>query len=264
MDFKNIIFEVEHSIAKIILNTPKNYNAMSHEMYVDIQKALDYCKQDGNIRAIILKANGRAFSGGGDIAEMMDKVCRDEFDADVLCMDSLNIVRALRLMPKPVVAATHGAVAGSGFVISLSCDILVAEEDTRFYLPFVNIGLIPDASGMFTLTRVLGLSRAVAKAMMGEFFTVQEGLDLGFVCKSYPKGTFEENTLAIARKLADGPTKAYAGLKELAYIAQFNGISYEEYLPHEVAKQTAMGRTHDFREGITAFLEKRKAVFIGK
>lgn len=264
MEFENILFNVEDSVATITFNTPRNLNAMSHVMYTDIQAALDYCGGENSVRVVVLKANGRAFSGGGDIAEMVDKVNRNAFDTDVLCMDSLRIVRTLRQMPKPAVAAVHGAAAGSGFVISLSCDILVAEEGAKFHLPFVNIGLIPDASGMYTLTRALGTSRAVAKAMMGEHFTVDEGVELGFVYKKAAKGELGAETEAIARKLANGPTKAYAGLKKLAYTSQFTGTSYEDYMQHEIAMQTQMGASRDFREGITAFVEKRKAAFTGE
>ena len=263
MEFQNILFRVEGAVAEITLNTPKNFNAMSHAMYVDLQRALDLCLEEDRIRAVLLKANGKAFSGGGDIAEMMDKVRRNAFDTDVLCMDSLRIVRALRTLSKPVICAAHGAVAGSGFVIALSCDILIAEETARFYLPFVNIGLIPDASGLYSLTRVLGTNRAVAKAMMGEFFTADEGVALGFVYQNCPAGEFQETVDAVAQKLAAGPTQAYAGLKKLAYVSQFTATSYEDYIPHEIAMQTQMGGTRDFREGIAAFLEKRKAVFQG-
>lgn len=263
MELEHVLFRTEQSVAEITLNTPKNLNALSHDMYVDLQRALDHCREEDRIRAVLLRANGKAFSGGGDIAEMMEKVARNDFDTDVLCMDSLRIVRTLRTLPKPVVCAAHGAVAGSGFVIALSCDLLVAEERAKFYLPFVNIGLIPDASGMYTLTRVLGTSRAVAKAMMGEHFTAAEGMELGFVYQSCPPDTLEQSARAVAQKLAAGPTRAYAGLKQLAYVSQFTATSYEDYLQHEIALQTQMGGTRDFREGISAFLEKRPAVFWG-
>lgn len=264
MEFENILFKEEGAVATITLNTPQNLNALNHAMYVDVQAALDYCEREDGIRAVLLNANGRAFSGGGDIAEMMDKVSRDAFDTDVLCMDSLRIVRTLRQLPKPVVAAVHGAAAGSGFVISLSCDVLVAEEGAKFYMPFVNIGLIPDASGMYTLTRALGTSRAVAKAMMGEHFSVDEGVELGFVYRKAAKGELASEAAAVVEKLAGGATKAYAGLKMLAYRSQFTATSYEDYIQHEIAMQTSMGSTRDFREGITAFLEKRKPGFAGE
>lgn len=264
MEFENILFKEEEAVATITLNTPQNLNALNHAMYVDIQAALDYCGREDGIRAVLLNANGRAFSGGGDIAEMMDKVSRDAFDTDVLCLDSLRIVRTLRQMPKPVVAAVHGAVAGSGFVISLSCDILVAEEGARFYMPFVNIGLIPDASGMYTLTRALSTNRAVAKVMMGEHFSVDEGLELGFVYRKAEKGGLAAEAGAVVKKLARGATRAYAGLKMLAYRSQFTATSYEDYIQHEIAMQTQMGATRDFKEGIAAFLQKRKADFIGE
>lgn len=264
MAYQNILFDVSGPVAEIRLNTPSNFNAMSHAMYVDIQSALDVCRQDDSIRAVLLRANGKAFSGGGDIVEMQDKVSRNDFDTDVLCMDSLRIVQTLRRLPKPVVAAVHGAVAGSGFIIALSCDVMVAEAGSKFYLPFVNIGLIPDASGMYTLTRVLGTSRAVAKAMMGEYFTADEGVELGFVYKKSAADTFEADIERTVQKLAGGPTRAYAGLKRLAYISQFTATSYEDYMQHEIAVQTSMGASQDFREGITAFLEKRSAVFHGR
>lgn len=205
--------------------------------------------------------NGKAFSGGGDILDMKQRVDGQNFDTQLLCSDSLNIVRALRTMPKPVIASVHGAAAGSGFVIALSCDLLIAEENAKFYLPFVNIGLIPDASGMYTLTRVLGTNRAVAKAMMGEHFTAREGMELGFVYRCCPREDLEKETRSAAQKLACGPTKAYGGLKELAYISQFIAASYEEYMPHEIAMQGRMGETADFYEGICAFLGKAEACF---
>ncbi len=263
MGYQNILLTIEDGVAAITLNTPENLNAMSHAMYVDLQHALDLCREESGVRAVLLRANGKAFSGGGDIAEMMDKLDRNDFDTDVLCMDSLRIVQTLRTLPKPVVCAVHGAAAGSGSVIALSCDILLASENAKFYLPFVNIGLIPDASGMYTLTRVLGTSRAVAKAMMGGSFTAAEGVELGFVYQCSPAGALAADAEAVVRKLAAGPAQAYAGLKRLAYISQFTATSYEDYMQHEIAAQTKMGGTQDFREGITAFLEKRPAAFRG-
>lgn len=263
MEWNQIQFQVENHTGTITLNTPRNFNALDHEKYAEIQRALEICREDNGVRAVILRANGKAFSGGGDIDDMKRGVDSNSFDTNTLCMDSLRIVQTLRTLPKPVVAAVHGAAAGSGFLISLSCDILIAEESAKFYLPFVNIGLIPDASGMYTLTRVLGTNRAVAKAMMGEFYTAQEGVELGFVYRCCAKGTLDKEVADVTQKLVNGPTKAYAGLKKLAYISQFLAASYEEYIPHEIAMQTQMSMTEDFYEGITAFLEKRQASFRG-
>lgn len=264
MEFETIQFFSGRGIGEIVLNTPHNFNAFDHEKYQDIQAALKVCAEDDDIRVVVLRANGKAFSGGGDILDMKQRVDSQNFDTQMLCSDSLNIVRMLRTLPKPVIASVHGAVAGSGFVIALSCDLLLAEEKAKFYLPFVNIGLIPDASGMYTLTRALGTNRAVAKAMMGEHFTAREGVELGFVYRCCLSEELEKETQAVARKLACGPTKAYAGLKELAYVSQFSAASYETYMPYEIDMQGRMGATADFYEGICAFLEKRKAVFQGK
>jgi enoyl-CoA hydratase/carnithine racemase len=262
MQFKNVIYDATNGVGTITLNTPDNLNALSGPMYDDILGALALCSQDSSVKAMVINANGRAFCGGGDIGEMVESLkTSDDVGFDVLAPKAARVSQVIKQMPKPVIASVHGAVAGAAFNICLACDLIIAAEGAKFLQAFVNIGLIPDAGGVFLLTRAIGVSKAVELTMLGRPVTVDEAVDLGIVYKKCSKEELRSETEALANKLANGPGLAYAKLKELIYESQYK--DFEKYMPLEVSAQVELGTTSDFKEGIRAFVEKRKPVFTG-
>ncbi|MCI8608926.1 MAG: enoyl-CoA hydratase [Firmicutes bacterium] len=262
MQYTNILYAVENHIATITLNTPQNLNAFNETMILDVLRALKESEKDDDVHVVVISANGRAFSGGGDVGEMIEGAKKDVVIFDKTVGPISQVSYTIKKMKKPVIASVFGAVAGAAFNIAVACDFCIAAENSKFIQAFVNIGLIPDAGGLFLLTRSLGLNRATHLAMLGTPVTAQEGKDYGFVYQVCPLEELEEATKRLAHKLAHGPLVSYGYMKELIFESQFKG--YDEYTALECEKQMACGYTEDFKEGVFAFGEKRKANFTGK
>lgn len=263
MEYQSILFHVREGVATITLNTPQNLNALNDVMYDELLAALEACTQDAQIRCVILNANGRAFCGGGDIGEMSAKL-RGGGDVGFreAAPKAVQVSFAIKQLPKPVIASVAGAVAGAAFNIVLACDLCVAAERAKFVQAFVNIGLIPDAGGLFLLTRAIGANRAAQLVMTGDVVNAREAQTLGVVYRVCENETLEEETQALAARFAAGPTRAYGRMKELMLESFFAG--YAAYAEKEVACQVELGESADFLEGINAFLEKRKPTFTGR
>lgn len=262
MGYTNILYQVNDGVARITLNTPSNLNAFNETMILDVLGALEEAQTDPEVKVVVIGANGKAFSGGGDIKEMIEGAKQDIVVFDKTVGPIAKVSMTIKKMPKPVIASVYGAVAGAAFNIAVACDFCIAAENSKFIQAFVNIGLIPDAGGLFLLTRSLGINKAAHLAMLGTPVTAAEGKDLGFVYKVCPVEDLGIETDKLAAKLAKGPLVSYAYMKELIYESQFKG--YEEYTKLECSKQMACGYTEDFKEGVFAFGEKRKANFSGK
>ena len=263
MEYTKIILKVEEGIATLTLNSPENLNALNLPMYTEITDALKVVDEDETIKALIINSSGRAFCGGGDIGEMVDNLEKTgDLGFDNLAVMAANISKKIKLMSKPVIAAVNGACAGAAANISIACDFTIASEDVKFIQAFKGIGLIPDAGGVYLLTRAVGVAKATELAMLGRPVKAEEALQLGLAYKVVPKEELMNEAYALAGTLAKGPGKAFAALKQLIYEAQYK--DFDEYMPKEVSTQVELGKTEDFSEGIAAFLEKRPAVFKGK
>ena len=243
------------------LNSPQSLNAFNDVMRDEMCAALDSASAEKTVKVIVIAAEGRAFSAGGDIKEMVRDAKAGVVAFDRTAAKIASVTKRIVTIPKPVIASVFGAVAGAAFNLVLACDLCIASEDTKFTQAFVKIGLIPDAGGLFILTRALGLSRARQLAMLGIPVTAAQGKELGFVYQVCSREELSNETAQLAAKLAAGPSTSYALMKNLIYQAQF--ASYEEYTKSEVAAQYQCGSTHDFQEAIFAFTEKRKPEFTG-
>jgi len=254
-----IITAKEQGVAFITLNRPEKYNSYSREMAMALQASLDECAADDGVRCIYLTGAGKGFCSGQDLSEAMNPT-PEEFERMVREHYNATILR-IRNVEKPVIAAVNGVAAGAGANIALACDIVVANESATFIQAFSKIGLIPDSGGTFFLPRLVGLQRAAALMMTGEKVTAAAAVGMGMIYKYFPDDTFADETRKLAFMIAQMPTRGIGLTKRL--LNQTFSKSLEQQLDFEKQVQMLAGATFDFREGVQAFLEKRKPVFKG-
>jgi|TARA_B110000263_G_scaffold91367_1_gene79884 2-(1,2-epoxy-1,2-dihydrophenyl)acetyl-CoA isomerase len=254
-----ILFEIKNEVAILTLNRPEKYHSFIREMALELQDKLDQCNLNNNIRAIIITASGKAFCAGQDLAEANDP---NGLDLSKMVQEHYNpIIRKIRSIEKPIIAAVNGVAAGAGASIALSCDIVVAKESAVFVQAFSKIGLIPDSGGTFFLPRLIGLQRAAALMMTADPISAIEAKEMGMIYKAFKDHEFEESYLNLAEKLAKMPTKALGLTKKLLNFSLDN--NFDQQLNEEEKYQAIAGKTNDFKEGVASFLEKRTPKFKG-
>ncbi len=256
----SILIEKNDGIAYITLNRPEKFNAFNREMALLLQSILDDCANDDAIRCIYLTGNGKAFCAGQDLAELVGDNAPTL--AQILSEHYNPIVSKMRNLPKPIVVAINGVAAGAGANIALQGDIVIASENASFIQAFSKIGLIPDSGGTYILPRLIGFQKASALMMLGDKVDAQEALQMGMLYKIFSADLFENESKNIAKTLAKMPTKALAYTKEA--LNQSNKNNFEQQLQLEDILQQQSATTYDYNEGVAAFLEKRKPVFLGK
>lgn len=256
-----ITLEINNPLATITLNRPEVFNSFNREMALALQKALDDCASNDEVRAILLTGNGKAFCAGQDLKEVTSPELNPGFRA-ILDEHYNPIISRIRNIEKPVIAAVNGVAAGAGANIALACDVVVASEAASFIQAFSKIGLIPDSGGTFFLPRLIGFQKASALAMLGNKISAEEAEKMGMIYKVFPAENFMEEAEKIAVTLSLMPTKALA-LTKKAFNASLNN-TLEEQLALESKYQIASAQTEDYSEGVNAFVEKRKPEFKGK
>lgn len=255
----SILYKVENGVAHISLNRPAKYNSFNREMALLLQAKIDEAAADAAVRCLLLTGTGKAFCAGQDLGETPDPT---NLDFDAILTERYNpIVLRLRAINKPVVCAVNGVAAGAGANLALAGDIVVARQSAVFVQAFINIGLIPDCGGTFMLPRLIGAQRAMALCITGDKVKADEALAMGMIYKSIPDESFENESVALAEKLAQLPTEGIALTKQLMNQSFENSLTQQ--LEMEMRLQVAAGKTHDFKEGVAAFLEKRKPDFKG-
>jgi len=256
----SILFEKKESIALITLNRPEKFNAFDRPTALLLQRLLDDCATDKNIRAIYLTGNGKAFCAGQDLGELVGE---NPPGFDVILSEHYNpIITRIRNIEKPVVCAVNGVAAGAGANIALCCDIVVATASASFIQAFSKIGLIPDSGGTFTLPRLIGFQKASALMMLGDKISATEAERMGMIYKVFADENFKTESIKIAETLAQMPTKGLAYTK-LALNASLNN-SLEAQLKKEDELQFLAAHTKDFKEGVQSFIEKRPPLFTGE
>ncbi|MEO6836930.1 MAG: enoyl-CoA hydratase-related protein [Ginsengibacter sp.] len=255
----SILFEIKNSIASITLNRPEKFNAFNHEMAIALLEKLDECEKNISIRCVCLTGAGKAFCSGQDLAEVIDP---NGPGMERILLEYYNpIVRSIRNLNKPVVAAVNGVAAGAGANIALCCDVVIAAESAVFIQAFSKIGLIPDSAGTYFLPRLIGFQKASAIMMLGDKISAAEAEKIGMIYKYFPDDKFLTETKNIAFTLSQLPTKSLAYSKNALNKSLEQNL--EQQLNTESIYQLKAAATNDFREGIAAFIEKRKTNFKG-
>lgn len=256
----SVLIEIKNSIAIITLNRPDKFNSFNREMALLLQKILDDCAADKNIRCIYLTGSGKAFCAGQDISELVGE---NPPGFEFILAEHYNpIVKRLRNIQKPIVCAVNGVAAGAGANIALACDVVVASESASFIQAFSKIGLIPDSGGTFTLPRLIGFARASALMMLGDKVSAIEAEKMGMIYKVFPVENFAADSLQLATVLSMMPTRGLALTKMALNASAQNNL--DEQLNLEDTLQNEAAHTHDYEEGIKAFIEKRPALFKGE
>lgn len=254
--------QLDDGVFTICLNRPDKLNSFNFEMGNQMKEALMKAESSSEVRCVLLTGSGRAFCAGQDLAEAT--AVSDDPDrelSEIVKRTYIPIIRGIRELEKPVICAVNGTAAGAGANIALACDIVVANEDASFIQSFSQIGLIPDSGGTYILPRLVGLARATALTFLGEKVSAKEAVEMGMIWKSYPSNDFMEEANSIASKLAKMPTRGF-GLTKRGFNAGFSN-NLEEQMSLEAQLQAEAGNTHDYNEGVQAFMEKRKPEFKG-
>jgi 2-(1,2-epoxy-1,2-dihydrophenyl)acetyl-CoA isomerase len=263
MSAQFILSETDQGVARITLDRPDVLNSFNQQMAMELREALDAAARNSAVRAVLLTGAGRAFCAGQDLTEAKPAADGSQLDLGDAVRESYNpIVRAIRELEKPVVCAVNGPAVGAGANLALACDIVFASSEASFVQAFSKIGLVPDSGGTFFLPRLVGLARATAMMMLAEKVSATRAVEVGMIYQVCDPGALMEIALGAARTLATLPTRGLwltkRGLNESF------GNDLDAQLDLEEELQRLAGRTKDFTEGVTAFLEKRKPVFLGE
>jgi 2-(1,2-epoxy-1,2-dihydrophenyl)acetyl-CoA isomerase len=263
--YETVELERRGAAAIIRLNRPEALNAWNHQLGLDLLDAVRAVAADDGVRAVCVTGSGRAFSSGADLRDLTSRPLTPEGHIDVhttLTTVYHPILTTLRRMPKPVIAAINGPAVGIGCSLALCCDLLLCAQSAYMLLAFVNIGLVPDGGALALLSTRAGAGRATAMALLGERVPAQELLHAGLVDEVLPDDELADRVAARLDALAAGPTRSYAGSKRQINTWLYAGL--EEQLEVEAGLQQQMAASADFREGVTAFLEKRAPNFTGE
>ncbi|TMH65144.1 MAG: 2-(1,2-epoxy-1,2-dihydrophenyl)acetyl-CoA isomerase [Betaproteobacteria bacterium] len=259
----SVLVSVEAGVESITLNRPEKLNALNPEMHQLLRAALERAAVEPEIRVVVLTGAGRGFCTGQDLAERDVSAGAAPIDLSVSLGSHYNpLVRRLRALPKPIICAVNGVAAGAGANIALACDLVIAARSASFIQAFSKIGLMPDAGGSYFLPRLIGTARAMGLALLAEKLDAEQAVQWGLIWKVVDDQQLINEANALALKLANGPTKGYGLLKKAMYASPGNSLDAQLDLERDLQREA--GYSEDYREGVTAFKEKREPRFKGK
>lgn len=250
--------ERQGAVAHVILARPERLNALTPEMMEQLSDATLTLQKDREVRAVLLRAEGRAFCAGADVGTMQSL---DVLSGRQRIQRAHRVIAGLANLDKPVIAAVRGATVGVGWSLALACDLILASDNARFSLVFKKIGLAPDGAAAYFLTQYIGVLRARELMMTARMVPAEEGRQLGMVNEVLPDEQLDARAVALAEELAESATFALAVGKRMFRNAM--QPSLEAYLDYEAQAQNLVLHSDDRKEGVAAFMEKRKPHFVG-
>lgn len=264
MEWKSILFERHGAVAFIIMNRPKRFNAINLELCEELVKAVEICREDEEIRAVILTGAGQAFCSGGDLKDFLETLGTPSQSHSFrdLTKPLNRLIMDIRLLPKPVIASINGSLGGAGFSLALACDLRIAADSAKFKQSYTSIGLSPDGGFTLLAGAIIGLGKASELVFLDPLLDAQQALEMGLLHKVVSVAELPTATMEWAEKLATGATKSYARTKALLNEVLLPLL--EKQLELERQGVIASSQTEDYVEGLTAFLAKRRPAFQGK
>ena len=260
-EYETIQYEMQDNVALLTLNRPERRNAMNRELNRDLLAGFERAAGDDQVRAVLVTGAGKGFCAGADLAMFQSQPTGDQV-YEIIVSSYQPMMEAVTRMKKPVIAAVNGVAAGAGASLALACDLRVMAHDASMMMAFSNIALVPDAGATWFLTRLVGYSRAYEIAIEGERIPAERCLELGLANKVVPAAQLDTIALAWARKLAERPTVALGLTKQAMQYAHLHDLA--STIEYEARLQKRTIPSHDFMEGVMAFIQKREPEFKGK
>ena len=255
-----IALRSDDGIHRITLNRPDRLNSFNDAMHAELREALSLVDADNGARVLVLTGAGRGFCAGQDLADRAVATGQAPVDLGVTIGRNYQpLVNTLRSIRVPVIAAVNGVAAGAGANIALACDLVIATESASFIQAFCKIGLIPDSGGTYWLPRLVGTARAMGLAMLGDKLTAKQAAEWGLIWRAVPDAEFVSAVDQLAQQLAEGPTAALVEIRNALHASETNDLKAQLALEGEV--QRKLGRSDNYREGVAAFMTKRKPRF---
>ncbi len=261
MTFITVTYQCENAAARITLNRPDRINSFTQQMHEELRAALALVRSDG-ARVLVITGAGRGFCAGQDLNDRAVAPGQAVDLGESVEKNYAPLVKAIRALPIPVIAAVNGVAAGAGCNFALACDLVIATESASFLQPFCKLGLIPDTGGSYFLPRLVGTQRAMGLALLGDKISAKRAAEIGLIFECVADADFATRIDAVAAQLASGPTLGYAFAKQALYASPNNTL--DEQLALEGGLMRECGFSEDYREGVAAFKEKRAAVFTGR
>lgn len=263
MDFSTIEFTESDRVARLIFNRPERLNSFNPQMHEEVAAALQKVRDEGRARALLISGHGRGFCAGQDLSDRNVAPDQEPPDLGYSLETYYNpLIRSLRDLPLPVICAVNGVAAGAGANIALACDIVLAARSAKFVQAFAKIGLLPDSGGTWILPRLVGQARAMALAMLGDAISAQQAADWGMIWRCLSDEELMPEAEKLAVHLATQPTRGLAFIKQAVNRSFANSLDQQLDLERDLQRQA--GCTRDYREGVTAFFEKRTPSFKGE
>jgi 2-(1,2-epoxy-1,2-dihydrophenyl)acetyl-CoA isomerase len=258
-----VLISLNSGVLTVTLNRADKLNALNPEMHKLLRAALERAAGEAEVRCVLLTGAGRGFCTGQDLAERRLAPGAAPIDLSLSLGSNYNpLVRRLRALPKPIVCAVNGVAAGAGANIALACDIVLAARSASFVQSFARLGLVPDSGGTYFLPRLVGVARAMGLALLGDRISAEDAERWGLIWKAVDDARLLEEATAIARTLAEGPTKGYGLIKKAIYASAGNSLDAQLDLERDLQREA--GFSADYREGVAAFIQKRKPSYKGR
>ena len=262
MNYEHIILDIKENVATVTLNRPEKLNAINERMIEELGNAIEKVSQESDVRVLVITGAGRSFCSGADVADMAKAASGVFLDIRFWTQRAHKAILAITNLEKPVIAKVNGVAVGIGCSLALSADVIIASEEAMFSLIFSQIGLIPDGGASFHLPRLVGLAKAKELIFTARRVDAREAERMGLVNKAVPANKLNDEVNKLAKQLAEGPTMAFGIAKKI--MNKGLNMDLSSVLEYEASGQALAGSTEDAREGVRAFLEKRKAQFKGK